>query len=131
MSEVPPPNHVPVPAPAPPHQTPEQAVAQGLMKLLAPLSMRYAPWLVAGLGIFGGIEQGTNASANYVELSKKFDKFAEELQEVRKELAERKAADAAAVARAQAERHEERLRALEEHAQECKLARAAKGEAPK
>lgn len=100
-----------LPPPAAP--TPEQLAAQGLAKLAGPFLIRYAPWLVAGLGIFGGIEQGTNASANYQELRK-------DVAEIRKELGERRIAEVAAVARAQAERHEERIRALEEHAQGCK-----------
>ena len=58
----------PVPTPIAPVQSAEQVMAQGLMRLAGPLIARYAPWLVAGLGIFGGIEQGSSASRHYEEL---------------------------------------------------------------
>lgn len=118
-----------------PEESAEEQLAQGVKKALAPLIGRFAPWLLAGVGGVvgvGGITTNTSADSHYQELKAAIDKLGidqgetrKELVEVRKELAERRALDAAAVARAQAERHEDRLRELEKQAQASILERSA------
>lgn len=80
--------------------------------------------LLTGGGVaFGGWNASNAITAQVTELTKKVDKLTEELTETRKALEAMRSETTASVAKATAERHEDRIRKLEDQAQASILER--------
>lgn len=116
------PRPTPRPAPAPARESSEELLAEGaevvrqgstaVRAVLSTLALAGAALGGAGIHTFG-----SPSSRSFEELNKKVDHLVEVVDSMR-------SAETAAIARAQAERHEERIRELEHAGQETSLSLA-------